>query len=137
MNAIDWENILAQLIETITLVLISIAIPYGIAWLKAKTKNETLLKLIERAERLVGNCVEFTSQTYVNALKKEGKFTKAEGEIAFTLTKERVLAMMTEELQRAIEDAFGDFHAWIDTQIEMNVLENKAFMKIPQSMIEE
>lgn len=124
MNAIDWENILAQLIETLTLLLISVAIPYGIQWLKAKTKNELLLRLMERAENLVESCVEYTSQTFVNALKREGKFNREEAVIAFNMSKERVLNLMTEELYAAIEECFGDVNLWIETQIEMNVLQN-------------
>ena len=127
MTAIDWENILAQLIETLTLLLISVAIPYGIKWLKTKTRNEMLLKLIDRAEVLVNSCVEYTSQTFVNGLKQEGKFTKEEGKIAFEMSKERVLNLMTEELYNAIEECFGDVNLWIETQIETNVLQNKYF----------
>lgn len=130
MTTIDWENILAQLIETVTLLLISVAIPYGIKWIKAKTRNETLIKLIERAENLVENCVEYTSQTFVNALKKEGKFTKEEGQIAFNMSKERILSLMTEELQAAIMECFGDVNLWIETQIEMTVLQNNHFYPV-------
>lgn len=130
MIMIDWENILAQLIETVTMLLVCVAIPYAIKWIKAKTKNETLLKLIERGENLVQNCVEYTSQTFVNALKQEGKFTKAEAEIAFNMSKDRILSLMTEELQAAIEECFGDVNLWIETQIEMVVLQNKHFYPI-------
>jgi hypothetical protein len=134
---IDWENILAKLIETVTLLLISVAIPYAISWIKAKTKNETLLKLIERAENLVENCVEYTSQTFVNALKKEGKFTKEEGEIAFNMSKERILSLMTAELQAAIEECFGDVNLWIETQIETVVLQNNHFFPVEEKPAED
>ena len=121
---VDWENILARLIESLALLLISVLIPYAIKWLKGQTDSVFLKNMIARAEQLVDDCVNYTSQTFVNALKKEGKFTKEEWKIAFDMSKDRVLALMTEEMAEAIEDCFGDLNIWIETQIETDVLKN-------------
>ena len=128
--AIDWENILARLIESLALLLISVLIPYAIKWLKGQTDSVFLKNMIARAEQLVDDCVNYTSQTFVNALKKEGKFTKEEWKIAFDMSKDRVLALMTEEMAKALEDCFGDLNIWIETQIETDVLKNNYYSSL-------
>ena len=130
MGAIDWENIIARLIESLALLFITVLIPYAIRWLKAQTKVKLLKDVIDRAETLVSNCVDYTSQTFVNALKKEGKFTKEEWNIAFNMSKERVLALMTEEMVATLEQCFGDLNIWIETQIEKDVLEQNYYSRL-------
>ena len=130
MVAIDWENIIARLIESLALLFITVLIPYAIRWLKAQTKVKLLQDVIDRAETLVSNCVDYTSQTFVNALKKEGKFTKEEWNIAFNMSKERVLALMTEEMVATLEKCFGDLNIWIETQIERDVLEQNYYSRL-------
>lgn len=127
---VDWENILARLIESLALLLISVLIPYAIKWLKGQTDSVFLKNMIARAEQLVDDCVNYTSQTFVNALKKEGKFTKEEWKIAFDMSKDRVLALMTEEMAEALEDCFGDLNIWIETQIETDVLKNNYYSSL-------
>jgi hypothetical protein len=130
MVAIDWENIIARLIESLALLFITVLIPYAIRWLKAQTEVKLLQDVIDRAETLVSNCVDYTSQTFVNALKKEGKFTKEEWNIAFNMSKERVLALMTEEMVATLEKCFGDLNIWIETQIERDVLEQNYYSRL-------
>lgn len=130
MAAIDWENIIARLIESLALLFITVLIPYAIRWLKAQTEVKLLQDVIDRAETLVSNCVDYTSQTFVNALKKEGKFTKEEWNIAFNMSKERVLALMTEEMVATLEKCFGDLNIWIETQIERDVLEQNYYSRL-------
>ena len=130
MVAIDWENIIARLIESLALLFITVLIPYAIRWLKAQTEVKLLQDVIDRAETLVSNCVDYTSQTFVNALKKEGKFTKEEWNIAFNMSKERVLALMTEEMVATLEQCFGDLNIWIETQIEKDVLEQNYYSRL-------
>lgn len=94
--------------------------------LKNKTKNETEQKYIERIGNIITSCVLTTNQTYVESLKKQGKFDVEAQKLAFESTKDAVLGMLSNELQDFITEAFGDINQYLTTAIEASVSNNKA-----------
>jgi len=66
-------------------------------------------------------CVIATNQTYVEALKKEGKFDAEAQEKAFEITKQAVLAVLTNQARDFIEMSYGDVEAWLNQQIEATI----------------
>lgn len=94
--------------------------------LKNKTKNEKEQKYIERIGGIINACVLTTNQTYVESLKKEGKFDAEAQKQAFEDTKKAVLGMLNVELQDFITEVFGDVNEYLTTAIEASVNSNKA-----------
>jgi hypothetical protein len=94
--------------------------------LKNKTKNEKEQKYIERIGGIINACVLTTNQTYVETLKKQGKFDAEAQKQAFETTKTAVLGMLNVELQDFITKAFGDINEYLTTAIEASVSSNKA-----------
>lgn len=94
--------------------------------LKNKTKNEKEQKYIERIGGIINACVLTTNQTYVETLKKQGKFDAEAQKQAFETTKTAVLGMLNVELQDFITQAFGDINEYLTTAIEASVSSNKA-----------
>ena len=69
----------------------------------------------------ITECVIATTQTYVEALKKEGKFDKAAQETAFNKTYTAVLAILSDEAKKYLTEAVGDLNLYITQQIEAEV----------------
>ena len=65
------------------------------------------------------------SQTYVDALKNTGEFTKEAQVIAKEKAIDIATKLITEDGKKAVEEIYGDFSIWLSTTIESNVKKNK------------
>ena len=115
------------LITVVIIPLLGVATKYITAWIQAqtanlqeKTSNEKLKKYLGLAEDAISSAVSAVSQTYVDALKKTNAFTKENATAAFTLAKEKALAIMGTETLTALKTELksSEFDIWIDTKIE-------------------
>ena len=73
----------------------------------------------------IENCVIATNQTYVEALKAAGKFDAEAQKTAFNMTKNAVMAILSDEAKKYLETAVGDLNEYITQQIEAAVNVNK------------
>ncbi len=73
----------------------------------------------------VNDAVLTISQTYVDSLKKSGKFDIEAQNLAKNKAIDTATALMTEDVRKAIDKMYGDFNLWLDTAIESSVKENK------------
>lgn len=128
----DWLSILGQVFEILIFPALIAAAGYFVSWvhakkeeLKAKTKNETTNKYIDMLDKTVTECVMATTQTYVDTLKKEGKFDGEAQKVAFNQTFEAVLAVLTDDAKKYLGEAVGDLTAYINNKIEANVKNTK------------
>lgn len=117
----DWETVLAEVISTLARLLIAACIPYAMKLLKDKIHNDKVNKYIDKAQDVIIQCVDYVNQTYVDALKEEGKFDKDAQKIAFARSREYVLRMLDEKAKEAVIEIFGDLELWIDSMIESSV----------------
>lgn len=114
-------NILSVIVTTIVLPLISLIGAKLIRYLSNKIKNDKASQMLKMATEIVINAVKTVFQTYVDALKKEGKFDKESQVIAFQKAKTVVITQMTDDVKRFIESTYGNLDTWIDTQIESTI----------------
>ena len=114
-------NILSCIVTVIILPLITLLGSKLIKWISKKIDDENLEKNLIKATNIVLDAVKYVLQTYVDNLKKEGKFTKDAQLIAFNKAKEIVLSQFNEEIKNYIKDNFGDIDSWIDVQIEASI----------------
>jgi len=121
----DWEKLLAYILESLVVLLATVVLSYGASLLKKKVKNEEISRLIDRATKIVADSVLLINQTYVDALKQEGKFDKIAQAKAFEKCKQKVLALLSVEAREAIYATYGDFEQWLKTTIEANVRNEK------------
>lgn len=77
-------------------------------------------------ESTITTCVISTNQTYVDALKAQGKFDLAAQQVAFQLTYEAVLDILGDEVIKYLTEALGDIEQYITKEIEANVNTQKA-----------
>ena len=93
--------------------------------LKATTDNELYHKYIDMLEQTVINCVIATNQTYVDALKAQGKFDAEAQKIAFQKTYDAVIAILADDAKDYLNNAIGDLQTYIISLIEAQVNINK------------
>ena len=92
---------------------------------QAKTDNETADKYIEMLDKTITECVIATNQTYVETLKKEGKFDAEAQKKAFEETKNAVLTILSEDAKEYLSNAIGDLQVYMTKKIEAEVKLNK------------
>lgn len=128
----DWLNILGQVFEILVFPALIAAAGYFVTWihakkeeLKAKTKNDTVDKYIDMLDATISECVLATTQTYVDTLKKEGKFDGEAQKVAFQKTFDAVMSVLTEDAKEYLSTATSDLTAYITNKIEANVKNTK------------
>lgn len=117
----DWETVLAEVIAILAKAIVVTCVPYIVKLAKEKIHNDRINKYIDMAGDIVNQCVDYVNQTYVDALKEEGKFDKAAQREAFEMCKDRVLYILNENAKQAVIEMFGDFNCWLESAIECSV----------------
>ncbi len=112
--------------------ILPLLITYGILFLKVKIKeqeknleNDQLVKYIDAATDAISKAVLTVNQTYVDSLKKQGKFDEEAAKTAKQMAIDKAKALITEDSKTAIETLYSDFEAYLNDAIEELVRENK------------
>lgn len=128
----DWANVLKQIFELVVFPLLGIGTTYLIILINTKIKelkkqsdNDLEKKYLDMLNNTITDCVLATNQTYVNELKKQGKFDLDAQKIAFQKTYENVMALLTDEAKKYLSEALGDLQTYVNNKIEAEVLLNK------------
>jgi len=131
------KEILTTIIQVVVIPAIPVLVTYLVKYLKAKAdqtttkiNNELVRTYLQEATDAVLQAVTYTAQTYVDTLKKQGKFDKEAQEKAFNTAKDIALKLLTDEAKQMIEDLYGDLMLWLETKIEQTVKEQKTFAAI-------
>lgn len=92
--------------------------------ISARAESFAFQDAILRAIQLVQDAVDTTSQTYVEALKKEGKFDSESQKKAMDMTIQSVEKLMDKDMKDLINTVYLDFDEWVRVQIE-SYIKNK------------
>lgn len=124
----DWLNLLNDIFQVCIIPLLGVLTTYLVKYIQikmeeiqVKTENELVDKYLLMLASTVTECVIATNQTYVETLKKEGKFDLEAQKKAFEMTKDAVMMILTEEAQEYLSAAVGDLNIFIAQQIEAAV----------------
>ena len=114
-------NVISVVVTAIVLPLITfIGIKLNL-WLSTKIKDEKARQILTGITNIVARNVASVFQTYVEGLKKEGKFDEKAQSNALRYAKEQVLRELSEDGKAFISENFGDIDNWITTQIESTI----------------
>ena len=96
--------------------------------INAKIKNEKARNLLQGATNIVSNAVKATYQTYVESIKGTDAWTKDAQEEALKLAIAAARMQLSADVEKFINDNFGDVETWIKSQIEATLydLKNKS-----------
>ena len=130
----NWNEVLQFVYTMVLFPLITIGGIYLICFfstkikeMKDKTNSELAHKYLDMLDGTITNTVLATTQTYVEALKKEGKFDADAQKVAFQKTYDAVMAVLTEEAKKYITTAVGDIEIYVTNKIESEVALNKVY----------
>ena len=128
-------ELVTQIFEVCIIPLLGVLTAFFVKWVNVKTaeiadtrKNETEKKYINMLNNTISDCVIATTQTYVDALKKQGAFDAEAQKIAFTMTYEAVVKLLTDEATEYLNEAVGDLNLYITQKIESEVNLNKTIV---------
>ena len=125
----DWPNLLTQIFEVCIIPLLAVLTTYIVKYIQvknaeitAKSENELVDKYVNMLSYTISSCVVATNQTYVEALKKQGKFDAEAQKVAFNMTLNAVMEILSEDAKKYLSEAFGDLNSYITSQMFNAVL---------------
>lgn len=128
----EWMEILAQFMQLVLLPLLGALTTFLVVLIKrkgdeiaAKTDNELQKKYIEMLTTTIADCVNATSQTYVESLKKQGAFDAEAQKKAFEMSYNAVFRVLTEDAKEYLSAVYGDLEAYVTQRIEAQVKAGK------------
>ena len=128
-------ELITQIFEVCIIPLLGVLTTFLVRYINAKmkaladtTNDEKQKKYIEMLNNTITDCVIATTQTYVDTLKKQGKFDKEAQEQAFLMTFNAVSDLLTEESKKYLNEAIEDLDLYIKQKIESEVNINKTII---------
>lgn len=128
-------ELITQIFEVCIIPLLGVLTTFLVRYINAKmkaladtTNDEKQKKYIEMLNNTITDCVIATTQTYVDTLKKQGKFDKEAQEQAFLMTFNAVSSLLTEESKKYLNEAIEDLDLYIKQKIESEVNINKTIV---------
>ena len=128
-------ELISQIMEIVVIPLLGIITTYIVKLVNVKineissTKhNELEQKYLNMLNETITKCVIATTQTYVDALKKQGAFDAEAQKVAFSMTYEAVVKLLTDEATEYLNEAVGDLNLYITQKIESEVNLNKTIV---------
>lgn len=128
----EWLALLYEIFEVCVIPLLGILTVYIVRFIQMKTeelnsknKNEILNKYLIMLSDTVVDCVIATNQTYVNSLKAQGKFDLEAQKIAFEMTYNAVIKVLSDDAKEYLTNIYGDLSVYITNMIEAEVNRNK------------
>lgn len=124
--------LLAEIMEVVVIPLLGILTAYVVKLVNAKIEDinkerDNVLeeKYLTMLGATISDCVTATTQTYVESLKKQGKFDAEAQKEAFNQTYTAVMNILSEEAKKYLTVAVGDLNLYITQKIEAEVNANK------------
>ncbi len=129
----EWLALLYEIFEVCIIPLLGVLTMYIVKFIQKKTEelnskneNELMNKYLTMLSDTIIDCVIATNQTYVESLKKQGKFDLDAQKIAFEMTYNAVINVLSNEAKDYLTSIYGDLSAYITNMIEAEVNRNKA-----------
>ena len=121
-----------ELLQAIATAAIPVCAAYLVQYLRrkseqiiAQTDNMTIKAFLVEATDAVSTAVTYTSQTFVDALKKEGKFDKDKQQEALKKSLDKAISLLSEPAKNALTDIYGNLEAYLTSKIEAEVRSQK------------
>ena len=111
----------------VILLMLGVLVRYICKRIGGKTQNEFVKSIVEEIGERTKYVVEYVNQTYVNALKKEGKFDLDAQKKAFQTAYQTIIETLSAEALDYIESVSGDSNKLLEVLIERYVIEEKVW----------
>lgn len=125
-------ELIAQIFEICLFPLLAVLTTYFVSWiktkseeLKAKTEKDNYDKYFDMLTDTITTCCIATTQTYVEALKAEGKFDEEAQKVALQKTYNSIMTVLSVKAKEFLTESMGDFEAYVYQKIEENIYLSK------------
>lgn len=129
-------NILIPLLITIITICICM-MTSKVAKDAARTAPSKYSEIIYALENIVNKAVITTNQTFVNELKKQGKFDKEAMEVAYNKTFNSIVASLSQSFFEYIDEENVDIDVLLKNMIETSVDWNKLKIRVSDKVVTE
>lgn len=119
-------DIIYSVVSIVATGIASIVVAKITQWINTKIKDKKFAEALTQILSIVEGCVKEIFQTFVDSLKKEGKFNKEKQQEAFEKCKERIKSQLSLSLMQFIQENFGDVDNYIGSLIESTIYSLKA-----------
>lgn len=126
-----YQELINSILYTVLTIISPLVVAYVINFLKAKidetktiekaTQSEVISKYIKDALNNIADAVVYVNQTYVDSLKKAGKFDEVAQKEAYDKAYAKALELISDEIKDTIVDIYGSFDTWVNLKIEAAV----------------
>lgn len=127
------SELITQIFQVCIIPLLGVLTTFIVKWINVKSnqiqennKNMLANKYIQMLTDTINSCVVATNQTYVESLKKQGKFDAEAQKQAFEQTTQAVLTILSQEAKDYLANIYGDLDKYISEKIEASVNANKS-----------
>jgi len=114
-------SIISVVVTSVVLPLITLGGTKLIQLINQKIKDEKTRNILTGLTTIVERAVRSVTQTYVDTLKKNGKFDQEAQLVALSLAKDEVLRELNTETRIFIETNYGNINDFVTTQIESTI----------------
>ena len=97
----------------------------AVQYLASKSESEIAKKYLMDVADAISTAVTYTSQTYVDALKKSNEFTEENQRAALQKSLDEAKKLLTSEAAAFLRRAYGDLDAYLTAHIEAEVRTQK------------
>lgn len=126
------NEVLATLLQAVIIAVVPVLVTFfckavraAAQYLGDKSENENAQWYLAEVAEAITNAVTFTSQTYVDALKKSGQFTKENQEWALSVALSQAKLQLTEEVRDFLVKSYGPLDRYLEGRIEAEVRRQK------------
>lgn len=126
------REFLFTLLEAIATAAIPVCAAFLVQFLRKKSEqigtqidNMELKELLAEVTDAVSTAVTYTSQTYVDALKKEGIFDVEAQKIALETSLNMAISLLSESARSALATIYGNLDDYLVSKIEAEVRNQK------------
>jgi len=120
-----WQDIVTKIVIWIVGAIITGVGAFVMNLIRTKIKNEKAQKILTGALNLISDGVDYTYQTYVEAIKGTNLWDKEAQEKALNDTVTYVKNQLAPKSIEFITENYGDVEQWIKGQIEVAIKKSK------------
>jgi len=120
-----WNDVLIQAVNVVCQLIITTALPCLFVLIRKKINNDRVQNILADAEQFVVDSVQMVNQTFVDQLKKDGKFDAEAQATAFKMCFDNWMTMASDTMKEVIIREIGNLNEWLTTKIESAVAECK------------
>lgn len=115
------ETVLAWVLSILSAIITTVLLPMLVNYINSKTTNAKIQLVVSELGTTVSSAVSYVNQTYVDALKAEGKFDDVAKQEARKMCIDYIKQTLSDSVKKIIGEEGIDFQALLIKHIEAEI----------------